>query len=72
MTPPNSAAGLWAQAFLHNAHGIAVSDAQSATLLAVNEAYANLVGSTPEELKGQPFLRVYPPTEHAQLPVPRT
>jgi len=67
MTPPNTAAGLWAQAFLHNAHGIAVADAQSATLLAVNEAYANLVGSTPEELRGQPFLRVYPPTEHAQM-----
>ncbi len=67
MTAPSAAAGLWAQAFLHNAHGIAVADAETATLLAVNEAYAHLVGSTPEELQGQSFLRVYPPTEHAQL-----
>jgi len=67
MTTPTLDAELWAQAFLHNAHGIAVADAQTATLLAVNEAYAHLVGSTPEELRGQPFLRVYPATEHQQL-----
>ena len=59
--------GLWAQAFLHNAHGIAVSDAQSATLLTVNAAYADLVGSTPAQLQGQPFLGVYPASEHSAL-----
>ena len=67
MTSPGLDPGLWAQAFLHNAHGIAVADAQTGTLLAVNEAYAQLVGSTPEELQGQPFLRVYPTTEREQL-----
>lgn len=60
-------AGLWARAFLDNAHGIAVADAQSATLLTVNAAYAQLVGSTPEELQGKPFLGVYPAAEHAPL-----
>lgn len=67
MTEPSPAAGLWAQAFLHNAHGIAVADAQSATLLTVNRAYADLVGSTPEDLQGQPFLGVYPESEHAPM-----
>jgi two-component system, NarL family, sensor histidine kinase UhpB len=67
MTEPGPAAGLWAQAFLHNAHGIAVSEAQSGTLLTVNQAYADLVGSTREELQGQPFLRIYPASEHAAL-----
>ena len=67
MTDSDPAAELWAQAFLHNAHGIAVADAQSATLLTVNQAYADLVGSTPEQLQGQPFLRVYPASEHASM-----
>jgi PAS domain S-box-containing protein len=61
------ASKLWISAFLHNAHGIAVADAASGTLLAVNDAYAQLFGSSPEELHGQPFLRLYPTTEHAPL-----
>lgn len=60
-------AELWTQAFLHNAHGIAVADAATGTLLAVNDSYAQLFGSTPEELQGQSFLRLYPATEHASL-----
>jgi two-component system sensor histidine kinase UhpB len=67
MTDSISESGLWAQAFLHNALGIAVADAQTRTLLTVNAAYAQLVGSTPEELKGQPFLAVYPVTEHEPM-----
>ena len=67
MTAPGPAAGLWAEAFLHNAHGIAVADAQTATLLTVNRAYAELVGSTPEDLQGQSFLNVYPASEHPLL-----
>jgi PAS domain S-box-containing protein len=67
MTELGPDTGLWVRAFLYNAHGIAVADAQSATLLTVNAAYAQLVGSTPEELQGKPFLGVYPPAEHAAL-----
>jgi two-component system, NarL family, sensor histidine kinase UhpB len=60
-------AALWAKAFQHNAHGIAVADAATGTLLAVNEAYAQLFGSTPEDLQGESFLRLYPATEHASM-----
>jgi PAS domain S-box-containing protein len=60
-------AELWTLAFLHNALGIAVADAQTRTLLTVNQAYAQLAGSTPEELKGQPFLAIYPPSEHEPM-----
>ncbi len=67
MTASSPVAALWGEAFLHNAHGIAVADADSATLMTVNRAYAELVGSTPEELQGQPFLNVYPASEHALI-----
>jgi two-component system, NarL family, sensor histidine kinase UhpB len=58
---------LWINAFLHNAHGIAVADAATGTLLAVNDAYAQLFGSSTQELEGQPFLSLYPSTEHAPM-----
>ncbi len=67
MTVSDPAAGLWAQAFLQNAHGIAVSDAQSGALLAVNLAYADLADSTPDELHGRSFLGLYPEGEHAAV-----
>ncbi len=67
MSTASSAAGLWTQAFLHNPHGIAVSDAQDATLMAVNQAYADLIGSSPEELQGQSLMHGYPASEHASL-----
>jgi two-component system, NarL family, sensor histidine kinase UhpB len=67
MSTASAAAGLWTQAFLHNPHGIAVSDAQNAALLAVNRAYADLIGSTREALEGQSFLVGYPASEHASL-----
>jgi PAS domain S-box-containing protein len=60
-------AGLWAKAFLCNADGIAVTDARLSTILAVNEAYARLLGRTPAELRGQPALQQYPPDVHAQV-----
>ena len=67
MTERSLEAELWAQAFLHNALGIAVADAQTRVLLTVNEAYAQLAGSTPEELRGQSFLAIYPATEHEPM-----
>ncbi|MBS0580764.1 MAG: PAS domain S-box protein [Proteobacteria bacterium] len=67
MSVPDPAAGLWAQAFLENAHGIAVSEAASGTLVAVNRAYAELADSAPEALRGRPFLAIFPDSEHPAL-----
>jgi PAS domain S-box-containing protein len=57
----------WAQAALYSPHGIAIIDPASATLRAVNPAYAQLVGRTPAQLEGQPSNAIYPPSEHVQL-----
>jgi PAS domain S-box-containing protein len=58
---------LWAQAALLNSHGIAIIDPASATLRAVNSAYAQLVGRTPGQLEGRPSNAAYPASEHVQL-----
>lgn len=58
---------LWAQAVLYSPHGMAIIDPASATLRAVNPAYAALVGRTPGQLEGQPSNAIYPPSEHVQL-----
>ncbi|HUL46377.1 MAG TPA: PAS domain-containing protein, partial [Steroidobacteraceae bacterium] len=50
----------WAQAALHSSHGMAIIDPASATLRAVNPAYAQLVGRTPGQLEGQSSNAVYP------------
>lgn len=60
---------LWSEAFVHNDHGMAIVDPASSTLTTVNAAYAQLLGRTPAQLEGQPMLRAYPVTEHAQLSV---
>jgi len=67
MTELGPETGLWVRAFLDNAHGIAVADAPSATLLTVNAAYAQMVGSEPGALQGKPFLGDYPAAEHPPL-----
>jgi PAS domain S-box-containing protein len=67
MSTAGAAVGLWTQAFLHNPHGIAVTAAQDAALLTVNQAYADLLGSTLEALEGRSFLHGYPASEHASL-----
>jgi len=64
-----SAQDLQSEAFSHNAHGMAIIDPVSSTLRAVNAAYAQLIGRTPEQLQGAPALSVYPATEHVQLSV---
>ena len=58
---------LWAQAALLNSHGIAIIDPASATLRAVNSAYAQLVGRTPGQLEGRPSNAAYPASEHVHL-----
>jgi two-component system sensor histidine kinase UhpB len=63
------AESLWPEAFVHNAHGIALIDPVSSTLRTVNAAYAQLVGRTPEQLERQSALSVFPSTEHVSLAV---
>ena len=63
------AESLWSEAFVHNDHGMAITDPVSSTLVTVNPAYAHLVGRTPGQLEGEPMLRVYPVAEHVQLAV---
>jgi len=58
---------LWAQAALLGSQGIAIIDPATATLRAVNAAYAQLVGRTPGQLEGRPSNGVYPASEHVQL-----
>lgn len=65
--PPGDAERLWAQAALASAQGIALIAPSSATLRAVNAAYAQLVGRTPGQLEGQPANAAYPASEHVQL-----
>ncbi len=58
---------LWAQAALESSHGIALIDPASATLRAVNAAYAQLIGRAPGQLEGQPANTGYPAGAHVEL-----
>lgn len=58
-----TAARQWQRAFEQSASGIALGNAATDTVDAVNPAYARLVGYTPEELKGRPFVELYSPEE---------
>jgi two-component system sensor histidine kinase UhpB len=58
---------LWAQAALESSHGIALIDPSSATLRAVNAAYAQLIGRAPGQLEGQPANTGYPAAAHVEL-----
>ncbi|HVN46027.1 MAG TPA: PAS domain S-box protein [Steroidobacteraceae bacterium] len=58
---------LYAWAFGHNPHGIAVLDADTGAIVLANDAYARLLGKRPEELHGRSRSSLYPPSEHASL-----
>ena len=58
---------LWAEAALQSTHGIAIVDPKSASLRAVNDAYAQLVGRTPGQLEGQAANAAYPAGAHVPL-----
>jgi PAS domain S-box-containing protein len=58
---------LWALAFERAGFDLAVGDARSHTLAAVNPAFARHRGYRPEELIGQPILMVYPQDRWADL-----
>ena len=58
---------LWSDAFIHNIHGLAVSDAVQLSYLAVNPAYGRLLGYASGELVGRSVLECYPESEHASV-----
>lgn len=51
---------LWGEAFDHGQTSLAISDARTNTLVAVNPAFARQRGYTPEELQGQPVALLFP------------
>lgn len=55
---------LWADAFRYCAHGLAVGDPSTNTIVACNPAFAALHGMTPEELTGRALLELYPADVH--------
>ena len=58
---------LWSNAFVHNIHGLAVSDATTLRYLAVNPAYGRLLGYAGGELVGRSVLDCYPESEHGTI-----
>lgn len=58
---------LLAAAFRNSAYGIAIADARTNTLVAVNPAYAALAGRTVEEISRLPIADLYPPSERSTL-----
>jgi two-component system sensor histidine kinase UhpB len=58
---------LWAGAFDHNIHGLAISDPDSMTYRSVNVAYAGLLGYRPEELQGRAIRTQYVGSEYDKL-----
>jgi len=66
----NAAAELqqWADAFRYCAHGIAIGNPATNTIVVCNPAFADLFGYAIEEIPGLPIKSVYAPSEHEYLP----
>lgn len=58
---------LWADAFSHCAHGIAIGLPLSNTILTCNEAFARMQGMAVKELEGLPILNMYAPEERERV-----
>ncbi|MGE0388182.1 MAG: PAS domain S-box protein [Gammaproteobacteria bacterium] len=58
---------LWAEAFRHAELGVAISDARSNVLVAVNPAFAAQRGCTEDELVGQTVPSMFPTELHDEL-----
>ncbi len=58
---------LWADAFRHCAHGIAIGDPNGNSVRVANRAFAEQHGCSPEELAGRPILALCDPAEHDQI-----
>jgi two-component system sensor histidine kinase UhpB len=67
MEPALDPLSLLAAAFRNSAYGIAIADARTNTLVAVNPAYAALSGRTAEEIGRIPITELYPPSERDAL-----
>jgi PAS domain S-box-containing protein len=58
---------LWANAFTHNAHGMAIIDPLNFSLRCANAAYAGLLGRMPGQLSGASLAALYPEPVCAEL-----
>ena len=57
----------WADAFRYCAHGIAIGNPATNTVVVCNPAFADLLGYAIEEIPGLPIKSVYAPSEHVDL-----
>ncbi len=58
---------LWGESFAHAAFGLAISDVASNTFVAVNPAFAEQRGWSPQDLVGRTVLSVFPADERARV-----
>ncbi|MFO1408940.1 MAG: PAS domain S-box protein [Steroidobacteraceae bacterium] len=58
---------LWSDAFVHNIHGLAISDGATLRYVAVNPAYARLLGFSAAELVDTTVQERYPPAERSRV-----
>ena len=58
---------LWADAFQHCAHGIAIGDSPNNIIRSCNPSFADTLGLRPEDIAGMPIPEIYVPSERAKL-----
>jgi PAS domain S-box-containing protein len=58
---------LWADAFEHCAHGIAIGDPTTNRIVACNSAFASLHKSRVDDIVGASILSLYAPADHAHV-----
>lgn len=63
----NRARQLWADAFTHCAHGIALGDPTTNCILTCNPAFARLHGVPVAQIEGRPIASIYAPAELPNL-----
>jgi PAS domain S-box-containing protein len=57
----------WERVFEHAGWGVALTDAETGLLDAINPAFARARGYTVPELTGEPLLKVFPADQHEEL-----
>jgi PAS domain S-box-containing protein len=57
----------WEQVFAHAGWGVALTEAATGLLHAINPAFARMHGYTVDELIGRPLQMLFPPEHHAEL-----
>src|SRR5204862_6929012 len=63
----SAALGWWGPVFAHAGWGVALTEAATGLLHAINPAFARMHGYTVAELEGKPLLMLFPPDRHAEL-----